>query len=173
MVVAKSLSYQKGLRLLKESSRLAPYDAKPNFIYAEVILNICEDPVLQSSFDLREFAGQGDGQSGFYYLAKENYTQAVLKEPTNPIYHQRLGYVYDKILDTEDAERELANAVLLDPQNIRIRIYLSQYFLNKNKDDIARAHLDKVISLYRSGGGCGLESELSSLFKSVGREDLI
>lgn len=172
VTVEKSLLYQRGLNLLKKSSHFNPYSPLAYFGFAEAILEIEKDSLLRSSLDINDFAGQGKGQEGFYPLAKEKLIKAISSEPTNAIYHQRLGGVYDKISDAANAEAEFRKAVSLDPQNISIRLYLSAYYLSEGKQDEFLRHLNRAIEIDKKiYGRTGYE--VKNFLIAIGREDLI
>lgn len=173
LLVTRSICYQSTLKLLKKSSDFNPYDSRPYFEYAEALSEILIEPELVKSLDMRDFGGKEAGEFGFYNLAKIKYTQAILKEPANAIYHLKLGAIYVKLLDPEKAEKEFNNSVLFDPQNIRIRLYLSRYFLLNDKKEIALVHLNKAISLYKIIPRSILSDEVENFVKAIGQEELL
>ena len=176
MLLEKSLFYQNALKLFKRSLRLDPYDADPYFECGQIIAEIADDSELSGSLDM---VTKEDGGRGAYNLAKSYYEEAILKGPANAIYHQGLGSIYDKLSETQESEREFRKAVLLDPQNVTIHLYLSQYFLSQNKESDFLYHLDKVVQLYnksgmRGGGPLGhLADMVRDFLKRINREDLI
>jgi len=175
MLLKKSLFYQNALKSFKRSLKLNPYNADPYYEYGQIITEIADDSELSNSLDI---GIKKDENRGLYNLAKPYYEEAILKEPANAIYHQRLGSIYDKLSETQEAEREFRKAVLLDPQNVTIHLYLSQYFLSKNKQSDFLYHLDKVVQLYKAslGGGGPLEtlqSMVCDFLKRINREDLV
>jgi len=173
MLLKKSLFYQNALKLFKSSLKLNPYDASLYSACGQIIAEIADDNELNGSLDT---GIKKDEKKELYVLAKSYYEEAVLKEPANAIYHQGLGSIYDKLSDTEEAEREFRKAVLLDPQNVTIRLYLSQYFLSKNKQSDFLYHLDKVVQLYNAGmrgGGAPFSSMVGDFLKRINKEDLI
>lgn len=173
IIIEKSLLYYKGLKLFKNSTRLNPFDSRFYFEYAEAIAEIAEDSTLSSSLEIdRLDEGRTGGVEGFYELAKTKYIEAILREPTNAIYHQRLGKIYDKLSDSAKAEEEFRKAALLSPQNLSIHLYLSQYFLSKNKEEGFLFYIKKAIELERVVYGGGLGGEVILFLRSIGREDL-
>lgn len=175
IIVEKSLSYQKTLKLLTNALRLNPYDVRPSFEYAEIISQIGDDAELSNSIDIKSLGIEQEGRTGFYELAKVKYAEAVLKEPTNAIYHQRLGSIYDKLQDAKNTEGELKKALLLDSQNVSIHLYLSQYFLSKDRQTDFLYHLYRAVELYKKAlrGGGLLAKMVVDFLKAIGREDLI
>lgn len=73
--------------------------------------------------------------------------EAISQEPTNANHHYQLGILYGKLSDSRRAEEEFKKAVLLDPQNIKIRLYLSKYFLAKDRYADFIYHFDKAVEL--------------------------
>jgi len=152
IIVEKLLLYQKALKFLRNAMRLNSYDARPYFEFAQVISEIRSDSELANSLDIKSLSGwqeQEQDDKGFYNLAKANYIEAILREPTNPIYHQRLGSIYDKLSYAENAEKEFNKAVLLDPQNLMLHLYLSRYFYIKDRQTEFLKHLNKTLDLYK------------------------
>ena len=172
ITVEKSLLYQRGLSLLKESSRLNPHSPLSYFGFAEAILEIEKDFLLKRSLDIKGLGSGKEGQGDFYDLAKGKLIEAISREPTNPIYHQRLGAVYDKVSEAANAEQEFRRAVLLDPQNISIRLYLSNYYLSKGKQAEFLNHLNRALKLDQEiYGRTGYE--VRNFLEAIGRKDLI
>jgi tetratricopeptide (TPR) repeat protein len=170
-LVKKSLLYQNAMRSLQASIDLNPLDARSYFEYGQIISDLAEDDNLISSLDVDRMDIKG-GRQGFYNLAKVYYRNAILHEPTNAIYHQRLGSLLDKMGVTEEAEREFGKAVILDKQNVSIHIYLAQYFLSKGRVAQFNTHLNKVKELDISGGGW-LGDLVSGFLKKIETEDLV
>jgi len=172
LIVNRSLLYQNGLKLLRGSLYSNPVDARTNFQFAEIINEIEEDPDLNKSLDIKNFTVWfSTSQDNFLNIAERGYKEAISREPTDAIYHQRLGYTYVKSGENRKAEDEFERAVLLDPQNISLRLYLSRYFSSKDMSSfyihINRAmEIDKQIYLTTSW-------EMQNFLKTIGREDLI
>jgi len=60
--------------------------------------------------------------------AKEDYLKAISLNPTHADYHLRLGWLYYTFLNQEESgEKEFKKALLLDPKNLNIRKYISEY----------------------------------------------
>jgi tetratricopeptide (TPR) repeat protein len=152
-LIIRSLAYRKSLRMLDGSIMRNPYDSRAYFEYAEILNEIDRDARLRSLFD------KGD-------LLEKIYTEAILREPTDGIYHQRLGERYRRLSEEEKAEREFKNAVLLDPQNASLHLYLSQYFFYKNNELSFLYHIKKTIEL-------GDKRRANEFLESIGRQDLI
>lgn len=174
ILAKKCLSYRNVLKLLKRSIKLNLYDSRAYFEYANVITEIGKDPELSMLLDIESFV-DSQRQQGLYNLAKVKYIEAILNEPTNAIYHQRLGSIYDKLSDSKKAEEEFKKAVLLDPQNISIYIYLSQYFLSKGREDDFFYYLDRVLETYKKAlrDGGPFADMAQNFLKAIGRENLI
>ena len=174
IVIEKSVLYYKGLRVLGNSIAFNPLDSRFYFEYAEAVVEAAEDSQLSSLLEMGSL-GQGETRdmNGFYDLAKTRYVEAISRDPVNAIYHQRLGRVYDKLSDTKKAEEEFKAAVLLSPQSIMIHIYLSQYFLSRNKEAEFLYHIKKAISIQTLTPGAYVSGDLLVFIRSIGREDLI
>lgn len=174
LIVEKALLYNKALKLLKKATRLNSFDSRPYFEYAQAIAEVGDDPQLRYALDIKTPDGKlKTGENGFYNLAKSNYTEAILREPTNAIYHQRLGRAYDKLSDAKSAEEEFKKAALLSPESLSIHLYLSQYFFSKDNQADFLFHIKKAIELQRIVCGGVVAGEVSVFLKSIGREDLI
>jgi tetratricopeptide (TPR) repeat protein len=176
LVVERARFYRKALKSVQNAINHNPYDARPYFEYAENISKIAQDRALRSSL------GPGISNKGaekdsvdFYGLAKSKYIEAILREPTNALYHQRLGDIYDKLSDAKNAESELRKALLLDPQNLLIHIYVCQYFLSKNKQQNFDWYFNKAMELYAGDGYNygAFATQMANFLKSIGRQDLI
>ncbi len=139
LLVNKSLLYQSALKHLGASVKSNPYDAKPYFVSGEAASDIEDNQELASSLIMKPINS-----------SKLIYTKAILSEPTNAIYHQRLGHAYAKSLDNNRAEQEFNKALLLNPQNISMYLYLIQYYLSKDKKEIALSYADRIDSLCKS-----------------------
>jgi len=175
IIIEKSLLYYKALKLLNKAASLNPYDSRAYFEYAQMITEIGDDSLFSSSLDIKMLdAKEESDELGFYNLAKKEYAGAILREPTNAIYHQRLGSIYGKLSDTKSAEEEFKKAVLASPCNLSIHLYLSQYFLSKDKQANFLYHIKKAIELQRGGVSGGfVGGDVFWFLKSIGREDLI
>jgi len=172
LIVKKSLLYQDGLKLLKSSLRLDSADSRFNFEFAEIINEAKDDPELWGSLGINNLVSPEEAGLGPWELARIRYGEAILKEPTNAIYHQRLGSLYDKIGQTRKAEEEFAQAVMLDPQNISLRLYLSQYFLSRGKQDDFFKHISRAIAIDKAAN-LTTSWEMQNFLKRLGQEDLI
>ena len=173
-IVKKSLFYQEAMHSLQSSIGLNPLDGRPYFEYGQIIYGLCEDSNLLSSLDSVAMGFKGEPDE-FYNLSRAYYTSAIMREPTNAIYHQRLGSLFDKMGSPDEAEREFKKTVKLDGQNVSIHVYLAQYFLSIGKDAEFNAHLNKVIGFFdvslRGGGTIG--GLVHDFIKKIGREDLL
>jgi len=176
-LVEKSIFYQNALKLLSKSLRLNHHDARPYFEYGQIVAEIAGDGDLRDSLDIKRLGIQNGGEKALYSLASSYYKEAIAREPTNAIYHQKLGHVYNKLSDSpEEAEKEFKKAILLDPQNISIHLYLSQYYLSKGKDTDFNFYLNKVVSLFNHGAGDGagiFSAMIGDFLKRINREELI
>src|SRR3989338_1400359 len=156
IIVQKSLLYRNALRLLDRSSKLNTLDSRPWFEYANALIEIGEDAGLKDTLETEGIAG-----------AEKKFIEAVLREPANAIYHQRLGAVYARLSEVHRAEREFDNAVFLDPQNVRLRLYLAQYFFSAGKTDLGVFHLNKAVALYKTLPHGPISNEVEAFVKSA------
>lgn len=140
LAVEKVLYYRRALNLLKKAQILNPGNSNYPFAYAEVIIKFNTNRDVGGLFELLEIR---EGEGG-YWLAKTKYLQAVFLEPTNAIFHLRLGACYDSLKDPVQAEKEFQYAELLDPTNVGDRVYLTKYFLNNKKNEEARKNFIKA-----------------------------
>jgi tetratricopeptide (TPR) repeat protein len=179
-VVARSIAYRNVMRLLSSSIKMEPAAARPYFEYGQVIAAIAEDPGLTASLDLSAIGTPGsnsirpaDGR--IYALAGDCYREATKREPTNAIYHQRLGAVFATLGQPVEAEEEFEKAVKLDGENVSIRIFLAQYFYSRGREAQFKEHLDKAVGLFKVSlqGGGELSSLVTNFLEKIGREDLI
>ncbi len=174
IIIEKTLFYYQALKLLKEAASLNTYDSRPYFEYAQTAREIGDDTLLSSSLDIKMLDAKLESdRMGFYGLAKREYVGAILREPTNAIYHQRLGAILDRLSDTKSAEEEFKKAVLLSPQNLTIHLYLSRYFFSKGKPENFLYHIQKAITLQKLVSGGVVAGEVLEFLKSIGAEDLI
>ena len=165
-LVEKSISYTKTLKSFESSIRMNPICSRPHFDYGEVLSQITKVPELRRTIDLKSPEVSKSGTDNFLNLAKDKYIQAIVREPTDAIYHERMGDIYNLLGDSEKAGREFKNAVMLDPQNINIRIYLAQFFFFKGKQSDFIYQIKKAIDF-------GGQKEVLQFLKSIGREDLM
>lgn len=91
--------------------------------------------------------------------AKKGLEQAVVREPDNKTYHFYLGYVNSKLENWEDAKKNFAEALRVDPSYFDAQYYLAQVYLidaSKIMDQVKnlgisaadkkkQAELDKVL----------------------------
>lgn len=182
LIVEKSLLYQKGLRSLKSSIRHNRLNPRGYFEYGELLSEIQADPALNSSMEVADLdfrkpenLGYLTGQQSLLKLAELSYREALSRDPLNAIYHQRLGIVYDRQGDFLNANSELKKAVLLDPQNVSMHLYLSQYYLSKGMEQEFLFHLYRAVDLYKQAltGGGPVANMVVDFLKSIGREDLL
>jgi len=125
---------------------------------------------------LRQAAGEKN--LSLIELARRNYVAALKLDPTNAIYHQRLGSIYEKLSSDIQAEKEFKKAVLLDSQNVSIHLYLTQYYLSRNKESEFNYHLGRVVELYKlalTGGGPmeRLGNMVRQYLESIKQEELV
>jgi len=173
LMVQKSLFYQKGLDLFEKSVAAYPAAAEPHFLFAEAVYEVAGNAGLARSIDAANYgAPQGAQEMGFLSLAEKEYLSAIARQPTNAIYHQRLGVVYTKEQQRERAEDEFARAVMLDPQNISLQVYLCRYFLGEGRTGDFEIHLLKAVELDKNAYS-KTSWEMQNFLKSVNREDLI
>ena len=151
----KTIVYEKALKQFNNSAMINPLDSRAYFSSGETIAEIIKDKDLSANFELD------------YNQTKAKYLEAVLREPTNAIYHQRLGSVFNRLADPERAQKEFNAAVKLDPQNIKIHFYLSQYYFFKGDEPEFLYNLNKAL---KSGE---MRGEISKFLKSIKREELL
>lgn len=173
IIVEKILFYQKAFRLLNDAVRLNPRHGAYYFEFAEAAARIAEQPELNELLDVKAIGGTEAGATGFYALAKRKYAEAVDDDPANPIYHQRLGSIYDRLSDAGQARQELKKAALLDPQNVSILIYLSRYFLSAGMEGDFIRYRGRLVDIYKSTVRQDFTGEIESFLQSIGQEDLI
>lgn len=180
IIVEQAVFYKRALRILAQAIRSNPLDASTNFAFAEAINSkINQDEQLARLAELEDLNPTGGKESlGSLELVRLNYIEAAVKNPTNAIYHQRLGSVYEKLSQDIQAEAELKKATLLDPQNVSIHLYLAQYYLSRNKQREFDYHLGRVVELYKlvlTGGGPveHLARMVCEYLTSINREELI
>lgn len=173
LTVSRSLFYQNALKSLNSSFNLNPLDSRSYFEYAEALVEMASEPEILNSLEIKDFGAKYEGELGFFDLARMKYTEAIMKEPTNAIYHLRLGSIYDKFSDPVKAEKELMVSALLDPQNIKIRLYLCRYFLLHDKKEIALLHLKKAVDLYKKLPRSRLSEEVENFARSFGQGGLL
>jgi len=174
LVVEKAIIYRKTLKLIGASISLNPYDSRGYFEYAKVLTEMADNYEIRGSLDIKSLGAEAEGQLGFYELARAYYEKALSREPTNAIYHQRLGMVFDKLEDQKSAEEQFRKAVWLDPHNITIHLSLSQYFLLKGRQEEFASHLKEAVELYKlSLRGGPLANMVQDFLKAINREDLI
>lgn len=168
-----SLSYQKALKSLHKSMHFNALNSKTHFENGEIVREISDGPEeLRVGIDIRKFGASEDGLDGFYNLSKISYIQAILREPTNAIYHQRLGDTYLKLSDIKSAEKEFDAALLLDPQNAAIHLYLSNFYFFMNMQDKFIFHLNKAMDLGDEAVDGNIRGANYKFLKSIGRLDL-
>lgn len=157
IVVEQAILYKRAVGLLARAVESNPLDPGAYFAYAESINSKIDDEPLIKLLEL-ESPDAPAGKLGVSPLALVGYyyTEAIKGEPTNAIYHQRLASVYERLFQDSQAEAELKKAIFLDPQNVSIHLYLTKYYLSRNKQEEFNYHLGRVVELYKSaltGGG--------------------
>lgn len=180
LTVERIISYQRAIRLLGRATGANPFDAGTHFALAESInskISLDEHWVKALDLESLDLVRRGRDIS-LIELARHNYIEALKLNPTNAIYHQRLASVYEKLSNDDQAEKELKKAVMLDPQNVSIHLYLTQYYLSRNKQNEFNYHLGRVVELYKralTGGGPmeRLGNMVSEYLASIKREELI
>jgi len=177
VLVKRSVLYQGVLKSLQRSRALNPADARVYFESGEVLAEIMPDKELRDSIVAGDFGIQGNTEEAFYASVKKYYIEAVRRQPTNAVYHQRLGQIYDVLSDTRRAEEEFDKALYLDPLNLSIHIFLSKYYLSKHNEEKFNVHLARTIQLYQktglAEGGGPLHNMMVSFLRSIEKEELI
>ena len=177
LIVEQLIFYKRAIRLLARAIKSNPLDATTYFAFAESINSkMGQDEQLVRMLD-SESLNLAENIS-LAELTRRNYAQAIERSPTNAIYHQRLASIYEKLSNDIQAEAELKKAVLLDPQNVSIHLYLTQYYLSRNKQSEFNYHLHRVVELYKlalTGGGPmeRLGSMVVKYLASINQEELI
>jgi len=180
LIVEQAILYQRTIRLLRGAIEANPLDASTYFDYAEFFNSkMGQDEQLAKVLDL-SIPGETTGEKNLSLveLARRNYVAALKLNPTNAIYHQRLGSIYEKLSNDVQAEGEFKKAVLLDSQNVSIHLYLTQYYLSRNKESEFNYHLGRVVELYKLtliGGGPmeRLGNMVRQYLESIKQEGLI
>lgn len=180
LIVEQAIFYKRAIRLLARAIKSNPLDASTYFAYAESINSkMGQDEQLAGVLDLESLSSATREENpNLVDLARRNFAEAVKRDPTNAIYHQRLASIYEKLSNDVQAETELKKAVLLDPQNVSIHLYLTQYYLSRNKQSEFNYHLGRVVELYKlalRGGGPmeRLGNMVIRYLESIKREELI
>lgn len=180
IIVEEAIFYKRALRLLVQAIKFNPLDASAYFTYAESINSkIGKDERIINMLDLDSLHWDSREKNfDLIGLVRHSFTEALKRDPTNAIYHQRLASVYERLSDESSAESELKKAVLLDPQNVSIHLYLTQYYLSRNKQKEFNYHLGRVVELYKlalTGGGSmeHLANMVRQYLDSIKQLDLI
>ena len=66
---------------------------------------------------------------------EELYKKAIVLNPTNFLYHFKLGQFYANEERLEEAEKELIKSLNLYPINSEVRLYLARYYLKRIKKE--------------------------------------
>lgn len=174
-LVEKSLLYQEGLVLFKRSIALNPLSSVPYYEFAETIVEIGSAHALRRAVNPELIGLTGDRKEDYFAKALRYYDHAVERDPFCGIYHQRLGHVYSLLAEYAQAQKEFAAAVMVDPQNVSIHLYLADYYSRRKEPKLHEYHLGKVISLYNATlkGGGPISEMVRQYFKSINREELI
>ena len=180
LIVEQAIFYQRAIRLLRRAIKLNPLNASTYFDYAESLnTKMVQDEQLAKVLDLGSLRqAAGEKNLSLIELARRNYVAALKLDPTKAIYHQRLGSIYEKLSSDIQAEKEFKKAVLLDSQNVSIHLYLTQYYLSRNKESEFNYHLGRVVELYKlalTGGGPmeRLGNMVRQYLESIKQEELV
>lgn len=174
LMAEKTIIYQRALKLLKNATRLSPRQARGYFEYAEALTNAGDDFSTGALLDLNDLKDKPVfKQEDLFVLAKDNYAKAILNDPFNAVYHQRMGRIYDRLLDKESAEKEYNKAVALSPNSLSIRLYMAQYFLSKGREEDFLLHIRRAIELQKTVSGGVVGGEVAVFLNSINREDLV
>ena len=65
---------------------------------------------------------------GDFELAREAYERAAAKDPGSAVIHERLSRLAWRLDDVEGAVREAEHAFLLDPESLRVRLFLGRLY---------------------------------------------
>ncbi len=66
-------------------------------------------------------------QNNLLFLAGGSYRKAIDLNPTQADYHLKLGWIYSLLGDTKMMKEEFKKAMILDPQNNKIRSYINTF----------------------------------------------
>jgi O-antigen ligase len=117
--------YRKKLRVLDKVIALntlnSSYHNKKADIFSELAVR---DDLRVELLNFKEF---GDREK-LLNLAEESYKKAIELNPTRADYHLRLGWFYGVTGLSELTKREFDKAILLDPKNYNIKVYIDNYF---------------------------------------------
>jgi tetratricopeptide (TPR) repeat protein len=171
----KSLYYQKALKMMSSAIKSNPFSAEPCFESGEIMSEIAQNPdIMKSTYNkIIKFSLQDAKE--YYAEAEKEYLGAILRNPTNSVYHQRLGDVYWKQSNEnqDSAEKEFRKAVLLDPYNANIHLYLSKYYFLNDKEPEFIKHINQAIELSGLAFDGSAKGQVYGFLKSIGRLDLI
>ena len=119
------LEYKRALKNINKAIVLNPlnssYPNKKAEILAELALRKDMETELQSLDDFK-------GAQNILRLAELSYKRAIILNPTYVDYHMRLGWLYSVSDNQALSKKEFDKAILLDPQNPRIKSYLKENF---------------------------------------------
>ncbi len=106
------------------------------------------------------------------------YTRALERFPTNAVYQQRLGLLYDTLGYTEKAKAAFARAEFLDPRNASLRLFLAQYFWRKKEPEEMDRQVRILAVLYAQalkGGGrfADLKTQVEDFFTTIQKKELL
>lgn len=165
---------KKSMAMLQDALAKDPGRAEIHFELGELFSACADDPVLAS------LVWSGDESSSGMVLRKAAayYMQALERFPTNPIYQQRLGLLYNKAGLPEKARLIFAKAELLDPHNSSLRLFLAEYYW-ENRDvpafDRQAAAIATIYAEALKGGGrlVDRKTRVEDFFRSIGKEELL
>lgn len=122
--VETTLEYRRVLKEIDKAITLNPLNSK----YPNEKANLLTDFALKEDLKAGLLAiGDFKDANEVLLLAGKFYKQAIDLSPTEADYHLRLGWLYS-ILDAKELmQQEFKKALLLDPQNTKIRSYVKDY----------------------------------------------
>jgi len=120
------IGYKKVIRGVDKAIVFNPGNSKYFAKKADLFSDIAVNTGLADELDnLPEFA-QGNTLELLSY-ARAGYQKAISLNPTKADYHLRLGWLYGELQDKDLMQQEFDKAVLLDPQNEKMRDYIRKY----------------------------------------------
>lgn len=118
------LEYKRVLRDIDRAIMLNPLNSAYLNKKADFLAELALREDMQEELPIIEDFRDSDK---LLHLAEKFYKKAVDLNPTRADYHLRLGWLYSVFGKADLTEREFKKAILLDPQNIKLRSYVEQY----------------------------------------------
>gem|GEM_PF-3488931 len=165
---------KKHIEILQEAVAQDPGRAEIHFELGELLSAAAEDA------DLRGFL-QLSGVESADMLRKRAlacYARALERFPTNSVYQQRFGLLYDALGFPAQARMAFARAETLDPRNASLQLFLVQYYWAKHDSKAFDSQVEKMAELYDKGlkgGGpaTAVKTRVDHFFQSIDKEELL